>query len=243
MCASRATRWPAPVCGGNVRNQKRLVPAILALVAAIALMPANGAAQVLYGSIVGAVTDSSGSSVPGATITIRNTETGLTRTAVSNETGAYNFTNVLAGPYDVTVSPQGFKEAVQTGVPVSINEVSRVDMVLELGNLTETVTAGSRSSLLQTDKAGMHDERKPAAIVVSPLGTFRNYLPLLDLMPGATPASFQISDVDTPGRSLPTFVHGPIPNSIATRTDGATNVNTGLPLLVMYVAPAETVDT
>jgi hypothetical protein len=92
-----------------VRNQKRLVPAILALVAAIGLMPANGAAQVLYGSIVGVVTDSSGSSVPGATVTIRNTETNLTRTAVSNETGNYNFTNVLAGPYDLTVSLQGFR--------------------------------------------------------------------------------------------------------------------------------------
>jgi hypothetical protein len=126
-----------------VRNQKRLVLAILALVAAIGLMPANGAAQVLYGSIVGVVTDSSGSSVPGATVTIRNTETNLTRTAVSNETGNYSFTNVLAGPYDVTVSLQGFKEAVQTGVPVSINQVSRVDFALELGALTETVTVQS----------------------------------------------------------------------------------------------------
>src|SRR5687767_10139460 len=208
VCHWGRVKWPAPVCGGNVRNQKRLVPAILALVAAIGLMPANGAAQVLYGSIVGAVTDSSGSSVPGATVTIRNTETGLTRTAVSNETGAYNFTNVLAGPYDVTVSLQGFKEAVQTGVPVSINQVSRVDMVRELGNLTETVTVESRSSLLQTDKGGMHNEIKSAAIVGSPLGTFRNYHSLLNLIPGATPATFQNSAVDTPGRSLRTFVNG-----------------------------------
>jgi hypothetical protein len=226
-----------------VRNQKRLVPAILALVAAIALMPANGAAQVLYGSIVGVVTDSSGSSVPGATVTIRNTETGLTRTAVSNETGNYNFTNVLAGPYNVTVSLQGFKEAVQTGVPVSINQVSRVDMVLELGNLTETVTVESRSSLLQTDKAGMHNEIKSAAIVGSPLGTFRNYQSLLNLIPGATPATFQNSEVDTPGRSLRTFVNGQNPNTNATKTDGATNVNIWLPHHVMYVSPAETVDT
>jgi hypothetical protein len=226
-----------------VRNQKRLVPAILALVAAIGLMPANGAAQVLYGSIVGAVTDSSGSSVPGATVTIRNTETGLTRTAVSNETGNYNFTNVLAGPYDVTVSLQGFKEAVQTGVPVSINQVSRVDFALELGALTETVTVQSESSLLQTDKAGMHNEIKSAAIVGSPLGSYRNYQALINLVPGATPATFQNSEVDTPGRSLRTFVNGQNPNNNATKTDGATNVNVWLPHHVMYVSPAETVDT
>ena len=97
----------------------------------------------------------------GATVTIRSTETNLTRTAVSNETGNYSFTNVLAGPYDVTVSLQSFKEAVQTGVPVSINQVSRVDFALELGNLTETVTVQSESSLLQTDKAGMHNEISP----------------------------------------------------------------------------------
>ena len=55
-------------------------------------------------------------------------------------------------------------------MPVSINQVSRVDVALELGNLTETVTVQSESSLLQTDKAEMHTEIKSAAIVGLPLG-------------------------------------------------------------------------
>src|SRR5215203_6142218 len=234
---------PAPVSGGNVKMQKRLVLAILTLVAAVGLVPATGEAQVLYGSIVGAVTDSSGSSVPGATITVVNTQTNLTRTAVSNETGSYTFTNVLAGPYDVKVSLQGFKEFIKTGVPVSINQVSRVDVILELGNLTEIITVESESGLLQTDKGGMHNEIKAAAIVGSPLGSYRNYQALLNLVPGTTPSTLQNSEVDTPGRSLRTFVNGQNPNNNATKTDGATNVNVWLPHHVMYVSPAETVDT
>ena len=58
-------------------------------------------------------------------------QTALERTTVSNETGTYNFTNVLAGTYDVKVSLQGFKEFVETGVPVSVNTVSRVDVTLD----------------------------------------------------------------------------------------------------------------
>ena len=82
---------------------KRLLLACLAV--AGASWPATPlSAQVLYGSLVGAVTDSSGAAVPGASITITGTETNLSRSAVSNETGAYSLTNVPAGPYDVAVS-------------------------------------------------------------------------------------------------------------------------------------------
>ena len=76
----------------------------------------------------------------------------------STETGAYSFTNVLAGHYDVKVTLQGFKEFVKTGVPVSVNEVSRVNAALEIGGMTETVTVASELQLLQTDKADTHTE-------------------------------------------------------------------------------------
>src|SRR5689334_8693629 len=120
------------------------------------LAPYHADAQVLYGSIVGQISDSSGAAAPGATITITNRETGLTRTAVSNESGAYSFTNVLAGQYDVKIALQGFKEFQKTNVPVSVNEVSRVDAALDIGAQTETVTVQSEAQLLQTDKADTH---------------------------------------------------------------------------------------
>src|SRR5215203_2041266 len=230
-------------CGGHVRNQKRLLLAILALFAATGVLPPRGDAQVLYGSIVGNVQDTSGATLPGATVTVTSQETNLTRTAVTNETGAYSLTNVQAGTYDVKVSLQGFKESVMTAVPVTVNTVSRVDAQLEIGQLTETVTVQSESALLQTDKADTHTEFQSAAITQLPLPQNRNYQSLINLVPGATPARTQNSEVDTPGRSLTTNVNGQDRNTNGTKTDGATNVNVWLPHHTMYVSPAETIDT
>ena len=176
-------------------------------------------------------------------MTITNRDTGLTRTAVSNETGAYSFTNVLAGHYTVKVTLQGFKEFVKTGVPVSVNEVSRVDAALDIGALTDTVTVASQLQLLQTDKADTHTEITSDAIIQLPLVQNRNYQTLINLVPGATPAQVQNSEVDTPGRALSTNVNGLDRNNNGTKTDGATNVNIWLPHHTMIVSPAETVDT
>jgi hypothetical protein len=226
-----------------VRNQKRLLLAILALFAATSVLPPPGEAQVLYGSIVGNVEDSSGATLPGATVTITSRETNLARTAVTNETGAYSITNVQAGTYDVKVSLQGFKESVREAVPVSVNTVSRVDARLEIGQLSETVTVQSESALLQTDKADTHTEFQEATITQLPLPQNRNYQSLINLVPGAAPARQQNSEVDTPGRALSTNVNGMDRNTNGTKTDGATNVNIWLPHHTMYVSPAETIDT
>jgi len=200
-------------------------------------------AQVLYGSIVGNVEDSSGAALPGATVTITSKETGLSKTVVTNDVGSYTFTNVLAGVYDVKVSLQGFKESVKADVPVTVNTVSRADAKLEIGALTETVTVESQTSLLQTDKADTHTEIKSAAITQLPLQQNRNYQSLINLVPGATPGVMQNSEVDTPGRALSTNVNGLNRNNNGTKTDGATNVNIWLPHHTMLVSPAETIDT
>jgi hypothetical protein len=219
---------------------------VLVVVSAIALgfcLPSAARAQVLYGSIVGNVQDSSGAALPGATVSIMSKETNLERTGVTNETGGFTFTNVQAGLYDVKVSMQGFKEYVQSDVPVTVNTVSRVDAQLELGQLSETVTVQSETALLQTDKADTHTEIQSVAITQLPLPQNRNYQSLINLVPGATPAAVQNSEVDTPGRALSTNVNGLDRNNNGTKTDGATNVNVWLPHHTMYVAPAETIDT
>src|SRR6185295_12196846 len=71
----------------------------------------------------------------------------------------------------------------------------------------------------------------------------RNYQTLINLVPGATPAGFQNSITDTPGRALTTNINGGNRNNIITRIDGAASVNVWLPHHVSYVSPAETVDT
>jgi hypothetical protein len=212
-------------------------------VLSIGLAAVPGRAQILYGSIVGIVNDSQGARVPGATVTIVNKETNFTRETTTDAEGSYNLVNILPGAYDVKVSLQGFREAVRSNVPVTVGQISRVDMTLEVGVLTEVVTVESASQLLQTDKTDLHTELKPKEIINLPLNQYRNYQVLLNLVPGATPAVFQNSQVDTPGRALSTSVNGTNRNNNNTRIDGASSVNIWLPHHTGYVAPAETIET
>ena len=206
-------------------------------------MPSVATAQVLYGSVVGAVKDAQGAAIPAATVVVTNKETNSTRETVTGPEGEYTLANVLPGQYDVKVTLTGFREAVRTNVPVSAGQISRVDVKLEIGALTETVTVASDAQLLQTDKSDLHTELKSQEITNLPLNQYRNYQALINLVPGATPATFQNAQTDTPGRSLRTNINGSDGQNNNTRIDGASSVNIWLPHHAGYVAPAETIET
>src|SRR5688500_8561402 len=139
------------------------------------LIAAPGEAQVLYGSITGAVRDPSDAAIPGATVTATQKETNLTREATTTAEGLYSFTNVPAGTYTVKVALTGFRAYQKTDVPLSAGEIARVDVKLEVGQLTENVTVQSEAQLLQTDKADVSTQLKSAEISAMPLNQFRNY--------------------------------------------------------------------
>ena len=141
-------------------------------------------AQVLYGSVVGTVKDAQGAAIPAATIVITNKETNLTRETVTGAEGDYTVSTVPPGHYDVKVTLTGFREFVQTNVPVSAGQLSRVDVKLEIGALTETVTVASDAQLLQTDKSDLHTELRSKEITNLPLNQYRNYQALINLVPG-----------------------------------------------------------
>ena len=218
---------------------------LLVLLAALSLvvMPGVVSAQVLYGSVVGTVKDAQGAAIPAATVVITNKETNATRETVTGSEGDYTLANALPGRYDVKVTLTGFREFVQTNVPVSAGQISRVDVKLEIGALTETVTVASDAQLLQTDKSDLHTELKSQEITNLPLNQYRNYQALINLVPGATPATFQNAQTDTPGRSLRTNINGADGQNNNTRIDGASSVNIWLPHHTGYVAPAETIET
>ncbi len=218
--------------------------AALALaIGASLLVPLPAAAQTLYGSIVGTVSDPQGAAIPGATVTATNSGTGHKVETVSDTDGNYAFRNLLPGTYTLGASLQGFRELNQTGLRVSANTGVRVDLKLEVGALAETVNVVSDTTLLQTEKADLSTELGSKEIVNLPLNQFRNYQALLNLSPGATPAQFQNAEIDTPGRALRTSVNGMQGNSNAFRIDGAVSVNIWLPHHVGYVNSAETIDT
>src|SRR5712664_2611208 len=96
-------------------------------------------AQVLYGSLVGTVTDASGLAVPGATVTIVQAETNQSREATTNAAGAYTFSNLTAGTYQIDVSLAGFQSFRSRGILVAQNSAVRVDARLSVGTLQESV--------------------------------------------------------------------------------------------------------
>ncbi len=220
-----------------------LKAAVAIAIAAALLVPLPAAAQTLYGSIVGTVSDPQGAAIPGATVTATNTGTSHKIEAVSDSDGNYAFRNLLPGIYNLGAALQGFRELNQTGLRVTANTTVRVELKLEVGALAETVNVVSETTLLQTDKADLSTELGSKEIVSLPLNQFRNYQALLNLVPGATPAQLQNAEIDTPGRALSTSVNGMQRNSNAFRIDGAVSVNIWLPHHVGYVNPAETIDT
>ena len=142
-----------------VRNVIRSL--VVACAAALCLLPTAAAAQTLYGGVTGIVEDTSGAAVPGATVTITNQETGLEMTAVSDETGTYTVRNVPGGTYTLKASLEGFKEFVQTGIPITVGNIVRINGKLEVGALTESVTVTTEAALLKTDKADVSVDLRP----------------------------------------------------------------------------------
>jgi hypothetical protein len=197
----------------------------------------------LYGGIVGNVTDPQSNAVPGVTLTATNLGTSLKVEEVTDATGAFAFRNLPPGTYSLTATLSGFREHQQTSIPVTAGNPVRINISLELGALTEHVEVASQTTLLQTDKTDLNTVLTSKEVTDLPLNQYRNYQALLNLVPGATPAQFQNAEIDTPGRSLRTWVNGTQPNSNATRIDGAVSVNIWLPHHVGYVQPAETIDT
>jgi hypothetical protein len=215
---------------------------VSALILLLALGGATASGQVLYGSIVGTIEDPSGLVVPGATLTLTNTQTGATRQVQSDEQGRYSIPTVAAGRYELRVVAAGFRPAVHGSIEVTINTVARHDFRLEVGATTEAVTVQGSTVVLQTTKSDVRAEIHSAAITSLPLPAYRNYQSLINLVPGATPAAFQNAVVDTPGRALTTNINGTARNNNNTLTDGAVNINIWLPHHVAYVSPVESID-
>ena len=137
------------------------------VVAILAATPVR--AQTLYGTVTGNVTDAQGANIPGATVSIRNENTGLELTTVTDETGTYTIRNIPGGAYTLKASIQGFKEYVQTGVSVVVGNIVRVNGHLEIGALSESVTVSSEAVHLKTDKADVSVDLRPEDVVTLPL--------------------------------------------------------------------------
>ena len=198
-------------------------------------------AQVLYGSVVGTVTDQSGAVVPKATVTMSNVATGQTKETTSDDAGYYSMPNMLEGKYNLTVKASGFRPHTETNIEVSINTVTRINVGLQVGGVTELVTVEASAAILQTTKADVNVSLESRAMENLPLSNFRNYQTLINLVPGATPARFQNAEADTPGRSLSTNINGQQRGANNTRLDGSADILVTMPHHAVYVPPVESI--
>src|SRR6185503_13629260 len=115
-------------------------------------------------NITGTVRDTTGSVVPGATVTAKNEATGITSTQTTTDSGVYAFSSLPVGLYTISVERQGFKTLQKTSNTLEVGTPLTVDMVLEVGQVSETVTVQGGTEQLQTANATMGNVVEQKAI-------------------------------------------------------------------------------
>src|ERR1051325_2679307 len=151
----------------------------LAAVLAITLTLANvtfGQAQAAAADLQGVVKDATGAVVPNATVTARNPATNLSRNATTNDEGLYRIVNLTPGDYEITVEASNFKRAVLPRVTLTVGQSANVDVTLEPGQLTESVTiSDATSDIVETSKTAVATTIDQQRINNLPINE-RNYL-------------------------------------------------------------------
>ena len=119
--------------------------------------------------ISGTVKDPSGAVLPGVEITATQTETGIVRTTVTNETGSYVLSNLALGPYRLEAALTGFRTFVQTGIVLQVNGSPVINPVLEVGQVSEQVEVQANATLVETRNAGVGQVIENQRILELPL--------------------------------------------------------------------------
>src|SRR3954464_15935247 len=221
----------------------KLLRYVCALLALVIVIPIGiSFAQAVSGSLLGTVTDQSGATVANAKVTITEVNTGVSRNAETNASGNYTFPNLPPGSYGLTVEETGFKRETRAAVDVLVNSAARVDVVLQPGNLSETVTVTAEPPMLQTDRSDTGRKIETKAIEDLPLATNRNFQGLLNLVPGTTRAFRPHSPFFNSQDSLSTQVNGQPRQANDTQIEGVDDQQrTGLN--TVYIPPIEALQT
>ncbi len=192
------------------------------LLLALLLLPAASAiAQFDSAEVLGTVKDPSGASIPGASVALTNPAKGITVTRVADRSGNYDFTNIQPGIYTVTVSSPGFSSSKTDQFTVNVGARQRVDVGLNLGSASESVTVSGAASLLETDTSDRGETVQAAEAVKLPLNG-RAYADLSKLVPGVS-QSLNGTVVANPPRDASYNVNGLTSQSNNFLLDGIDN--------------------
>ena len=158
------------------------------LLLSIGLLVGVHAQSSTTGNITGTVRDPQGAAVPKAEVTITDEKTGTTRTVTATEDGFYTATSLPAGIYTVSTSPAGFKKTVTTGVELHVNENKTVNLDLQVGQVTETVTVTSEAAPVELRSGEVSSLITEKQVTELPLNG-RNYAQLALMVPGVSPVT------------------------------------------------------
>ncbi len=188
--------------GGNGAARRLRRVAILFAVVALAVGGAAAKAQTFRGTILGTVTDSSGAVASGAQVTVKNTDTGLTRVVTVSEDGSYSVPELPIGNYTVTVEKAGFRAGVVSGIRVEVSSERRADVVLQPGELAQRIeVTGDMLPQVETTTNTLGGIVEAKVVTNLPVNG-RDFQKLILLVPGATSSPDAITD--SPG-SFGTF--------------------------------------
>jgi len=191
---------------------------LLAGLILVSVRPAQ--AQLLQGSITGNVTDASQAAVAGAKVVATEQTTNFTRDTTTNSAGVYNLPTMPPGSYNVTVTAPSFQTSTITGVRVSPEEVTRTNVVLTIGQLSQTVEVTAEANTLQTDRAEIRDDVGSRALENVPVPIGRNYQNLFITLPGVSPPTNANSFTANAQRGLTFVVNGGLAGYNSIRVDG-----------------------
>src|SRR5271163_4143726 len=197
----------------------------LACIFLTSLVAVTAVAQQISGSIRGTVVDPSGAIVQSVAVSAQQTETGLTRAAVTDRSGGFVFVELPIGHYRILAEAKGYQKYLQEGISLDINETATVSIPLKVGAETQQVEVKADAELVQNTESSLGQTVKEREILDLPLDG-RNFSQLGTLQPGVVPLTPGLLEAGGPARANQAYaVDGQRPESNNFLIDGADNAS------------------
>jgi Carboxypeptidase regulatory-like domain len=197
---------------------------LLVCLAAVLATP-NVFAQQITASVRGIVTDPSGALVEGANVTVRQTETGLTRSSTTDHAGAYLLLELPVGHYQLQIEHSGFQAYIQQGISLDVNESATVSVALKVGGAKDKVEVDADADIIQASITSLGTVVSERELLDLPLNG-RNFTQLGLLQPGVVPLTPGLAEAGGSLRASQSYaVNGQRPESNNFLIDGANNFN------------------
>jgi hypothetical protein len=221
-------------------SNSRAMISLLAVVVLVLGSAFGARAQVTTADVRGAIMDEQGAAVAGADVSIINAQTGLSRNTKSGSDGAYSFTELPLGTYNIHVTHPGFKAETQTGITLHVNDSLVLNVSLKVGAISESVTVEASPVEVETTSGELTGLIRPNQVSELPLNG-RNFMQLITLIPGVAPAeAFSVTNKGLKGAS-DVSVSGSPSNGNQWLVDGANNNDTGSQRTILIYPSTESI--